>query len=104
MCIKCYRYCFDAYYESTTISLQDHSYVLPPSDVTKERLASMRDTMENLTMQLRNAKDRERRSKATLKSVLEELKEKNLVTEELHQKLNLYEGQNNIIMNTFPED
>uniref|UniRef100_UPI00358E77BA uncharacterized protein isoform X3 n=1 Tax=Myxine glutinosa TaxID=7769 RepID=UPI00358E77BA len=46
--------------------------------------------VEQLQRELRNAKDREKRSRKTLESVMSELKEKNFINEELEQKLELY--------------
>ncbi|GAA6106970.1 THAP domain-containing protein 6 isoform X1, partial [Tachysurus ichikawai] len=68
----------------------EHSYALDPSpNRVKDRLAKALANMERLQRQLRNAKDRERRCKTTLKSALDDLKERNLITAELHQRLDL---------------
>ncbi|XP_017330915.1 THAP domain-containing protein 6 [Ictalurus punctatus] len=69
----------------------EHSYALDPSpNRVKDRLAQALANMERLQRQLRNAKDRERRCKTTLKSALDDLKERNLITDELHQRLDMY--------------
>ncbi|XP_053093573.1 THAP domain-containing protein 6 isoform X2 [Pangasianodon hypophthalmus] len=74
-----------------TLVCDEHSYALDPSpNRVKDRLAQALANMERLQRQLRNAKDRERRCKTTLKSALDDLKERNLLTDELHQRLDLY--------------
>uniref|UniRef100_A0A3Q2PST6 THAP domain-containing protein 6-like n=1 Tax=Fundulus heteroclitus TaxID=8078 RepID=A0A3Q2PST6_FUNHE len=68
----------------------DHSYALPPSlGDLKAKLIEALERVENLEREMRNAKDRERRAKNALQVLLEDLKEKNLVNEELKQKLEL---------------
>lgn len=75
----------------TFFPYQEHSYALDPSpNRVKDRLAQALANMERLQRQLRNAKDRERRCKTTLKSALDDLKERNLITDELHQRLDMY--------------
>ena len=71
----------------------DHIYALPSGhDQLKAKLVAAESRVEQLQRELRNAKAREKRSKKTLQSMFEELKEKNLVNEELEQKLDLYAG------------
>lgn len=41
---------------------------------------------------MRNLKDRERRAKRTVHDLLEDLKGKNLINEELKERLNFYSG------------
>lgn len=48
--------------------------------------------MEELQRELRNAKDRERRLKKTVKFLIEELQHKNMLTKELQQELDFYSG------------
>uniref|UniRef100_A0A3P8UDK3 THAP-type domain-containing protein n=1 Tax=Amphiprion percula TaxID=161767 RepID=A0A3P8UDK3_AMPPE len=47
------------------------------------------EKLEELRSDLRNAKDRERRHKKTMKTLLKDLKQKCMLTEELQQKLDL---------------
>lgn len=68
---------------------QDHTYAFDPVKA-KEKLAVSQENVEKLQRDLRNAKDRERRQKKTVGSLLEELK--NVLMEELEQKLNFYSG------------
>uniref|UniRef100_A0A3Q0T2C1 THAP-type domain-containing protein n=1 Tax=Amphilophus citrinellus TaxID=61819 RepID=A0A3Q0T2C1_AMPCI len=65
---------------------QDHRYALDPANV-KKRLNEAQEELEKLRRNLRNAKDRERRHKKTVKSVLEDLKHKHVLSEELQQRL-----------------
>lgn len=65
---------------------QDHQYALDPVQV-KKRLNEAREKLEELRRDLRNAKDRERRHKKTVKSLLEDLKHKHILSEELQQRL-----------------
>ncbi|XP_005949806.1 THAP domain-containing protein 6-like isoform X2 [Simochromis diagramma] len=64
----------------------DHQYALDPVQV-KKRLNEAREKLEELRRDLRNAKDRERRHKKTVKSLLEDLKHKHMLSEELQQRL-----------------
>ncbi|XP_030581228.1 THAP domain-containing protein 2-like [Archocentrus centrarchus] len=64
----------------------DHRYALDPANV-KKRLNEAQEELEKLRRNLRNAKDRERRHKKTVKSVLEDLKHKHVLSEELQQRL-----------------
>ncbi|KAL2100680.1 hypothetical protein ACEWY4_002441 [Coilia grayii] len=67
----------------------DHQYCLDPV-TTKKKLKEYQDQIEKLRRELRNAKDRERRQRKTVRCLLQELKEKNMLTEELQQKLDFY--------------
>lgn len=71
---------------------QDHLYCLDPV-ATKQKLTENQDQIETLRRELRNAKDRERRQKKTVRCLLDDLKEKNMLTEELQQKLDYYSGR-----------
>ncbi|XP_039626432.1 THAP domain-containing protein 6-like [Polypterus senegalus] len=74
-----------------SLPCDEHLYAAPPSpDRLKDKLTQAQARVEELQRQLRNAKDRERRCKMTLKSLLVDLKDRNLITEELKQKLGLY--------------
>ncbi|KAL2092151.1 hypothetical protein ACEWY4_011949 [Coilia grayii] len=77
---------------SVTAVLQDHQYCLDPV-TTKKKLKEYQDQIEKLRRELRNAKDRERRQRKTVRCLLQELKEKNMLTEELQQKLDFYSGR-----------
>lgn len=70
---------------------QDHQYALDPVKA-KEKLAVSQENVAKLQRDLRNAKDRERRKKKTVGSLLEDLKNNKMLTEELEQKLNFYSG------------
>lgn len=65
---------------------QDHQYALDLANV-KKRLNEAQEKLEELGRNLRNAKDRERRHKKTVKSLLEDLKHKHMLSEELQQRL-----------------
>ncbi|XP_076135712.1 THAP domain-containing protein 2-like [Alosa pseudoharengus] len=68
---------------------QDHQYALDPVKA-KEKLIVYQENVEKLRRDLRNAKDRERRQKKTVSSLLEDLKKNKMLTEELEQKLDFY--------------
>ncbi|XP_030632667.1 THAP domain-containing protein 6-like isoform X2 [Chanos chanos] len=70
-------------------SAPDHHYALDTDEV-KYKIAETRARVEELQRQLRNARDRERRQKRTVKSLLDKLKEKNMISEELQLKLDHY--------------
>nr|XP_020443080.1 THAP domain-containing protein 2-like isoform X2 [Monopterus albus] len=70
-------------------SASDHQYALDPVKV-KKKLTEAQEMVEELQRDLRNAKDRERRHKRTMKSLIEDLKRRNMLTEELQQKLDFY--------------
>uniref|UniRef100_UPI001446F7D3 THAP domain-containing protein 6-like n=1 Tax=Epinephelus lanceolatus TaxID=310571 RepID=UPI001446F7D3 len=63
-------------------STSDHQYALDLIDV-KRKLTEAQERVDELQRKLRNAKDRERRHTKTVKSLLQDLKEKKLLTEEL---------------------
>ncbi|KAL2079904.1 hypothetical protein ACEWY4_023697 [Coilia grayii] len=69
----------------------DHSYGLStsPADL-KVRLSGALARVASLERQLRNAKVRERRAKNLVCRLVEDLKKKNLMNEELKEKLDLY--------------
>ncbi|XP_073322204.1 THAP domain-containing protein 6-like isoform X2 [Pagrus major] len=67
----------------------DHSYALPTSpDDLRARLSEALARVESLEREKRNAKDRERRAKNTLRGLLEDLRGKNLTNDELKDDLN----------------
>ncbi|XP_048019032.1 THAP domain-containing protein 6-like [Megalobrama amblycephala] len=69
----------------------DHTYALPasPTDL-KNRLCEALARVESLEREMRNLKDREQRAKRTAYDLLEDLKGKNLINEELKERLNFY--------------
>ncbi|XP_041795384.1 uncharacterized protein si:ch73-130a3.4 isoform X2 [Chelmon rostratus] len=69
----------------------DHSYALPSShDDLKARLREALDRVESLERERRNAKDRERRARNTVSGLLEDLKVKKVINEELKEQLDVY--------------
>ncbi|KAL7383335.1 hypothetical protein ABVT39_008906 [Epinephelus coioides] len=70
-------------------STSDHQYALDLIDV-KQKLTEAQERVDELQRKLRNSRDRERRHTKTMKSLLQDLKEKNLLTEELQHKLDSY--------------
>ncbi|ROL55327.1 THAP domain-containing protein 6 [Anabarilius grahami] len=56
----------------------------------KARLSEALARVESLEREKQNAKTRERRAKKTVKSLLEDLKEKNLINEELNERLGFH--------------
>uniref|UniRef100_W5LJE0 Si:ch73-130a3.4 n=1 Tax=Astyanax mexicanus TaxID=7994 RepID=W5LJE0_ASTMX len=77
--------------------LQDHSYALPDSPThLKARLREALRKMESLEREKLNAEARERRAQKTIKILLEDLKKKNLINEELKEKLDFYSGKINL--------
>ncbi|XP_036938347.1 THAP domain-containing protein 6-like [Acanthopagrus latus] len=66
----------------------DHSYALPDSPShLKARLSEALARVQSLEREKENAIARERRAKKTVKSLLEDLREKNLINEELKERL-----------------
>ncbi|KAG7214375.1 hypothetical protein INR49_023086 [Caranx melampygus] len=70
---------------------RDHQYALDPVMV-KEKWFESQEKMEQLRQELRKAKDRERRQRQTVSSLLEDLKKNKMLTEEPEQKLDFYSG------------
>ncbi|XP_013877229.1 THAP domain-containing protein 2 [Austrofundulus limnaeus] len=69
----------------------DHSYALPSSNEgLRARLREALARVESLEKENRNMKDRERRAKNTLSCLLEDLRLKKLLNEELKEQLNIY--------------
>ncbi|KAG2458522.1 FCL synthase, partial [Polypterus senegalus] len=70
---------------------KDHSYALPTSlENLRARLNETLSRMESMEREKRNAKDRERRAKNIVRALLQDLREKNLINEELKERLDLY--------------
>ncbi|KAK1794887.1 hypothetical protein P4O66_010086 [Electrophorus voltai] len=70
-------------------STSDHQYALDPVKI-KKKLTETQEKVEDLQQDLRNARDRERRHKETVNALLEDLKNKNVLREELQQKPDFY--------------
>lgn len=70
----------------TSFISQDHHYALDPDQV-KMKLFEAQDRVEHLGRQLRNAKDRERRQKRAVKSLLDELRNNGAISDEFQLKL-----------------
>ncbi|KAM4565008.1 THAP domain-containing protein 6-like [Fundulus diaphanus] len=69
----------------------DHNYALPISPTAlKAKLSEAWARMESLEREKRNAKIRELRAKKNMGSVLRDLREKNLINENLQDKLECY--------------
>ncbi|KAF3839614.1 hypothetical protein F7725_018331, partial [Dissostichus mawsoni] len=69
----------------------DHSYVLPASPTAlKARLNEALARVESLERERKNAMAREKRAKTTVRSLLGDLREKNLINEELKERLDFY--------------
>uniref|UniRef100_A0A672IKK3 THAP-type domain-containing protein n=1 Tax=Salarias fasciatus TaxID=181472 RepID=A0A672IKK3_SALFA len=82
---------FPAHLKRKLSSKGDHSYALPTCPgALKARLSKAMAKVESLEREKRNARDRERRAKSTVCGLLEELRAKNLINEELKEKLDLY--------------
>ncbi|XP_037542157.1 THAP domain-containing protein 6-like [Nematolebias whitei] len=67
-------------------SVSDHHYALDPDQI-KIKLSEAQARVEHLERQLRNAKDRERRQKQAVKSLLDELKNTGVISDEFQLKL-----------------
>ena len=66
---------------------------MPPSPtLLKTRLNEALARVESLEKEMRNSKAREWRAKKTVRCLLEDLRGKNLINEELHERLDLYSG------------
>ncbi|XP_076612836.1 THAP domain-containing protein 6-like [Chaetodon auriga] len=77
--------------EPLPVPSADHSYALPSSyDDLRARLREAVNRVESLEKERRNAKDRERRAKNTVSGLLEDLRVKNVINEELKEQLNTY--------------
>ncbi|XP_077397144.1 THAP domain-containing protein 2-like isoform X1 [Festucalex cinctus] len=68
----------------------DHSYSLPSAVLLKKRLDEALARVECLERESRNAKIRESRAKDTVRCLIDELKEKDLINIELQDKLDFY--------------
>nr|XP_023668476.1 THAP domain-containing protein 6-like isoform X3 [Paramormyrops kingsleyae] len=70
-------------------SISDHHYAFDPAKA-KHNIAEAQEQLEKLQRELRNAKDREKRHHNRVKTLLQDLKDKEILTEELQQKLDYY--------------
>ncbi|XP_054466099.1 THAP domain-containing protein 6-like [Anoplopoma fimbria] len=71
----------------------EHTYALPPSPtLLKTRLNEALARVESLEKEMRNSKAREQSAKKTVRCLLEDLRGKNLINEELQERLDLYSG------------
>ncbi|XP_028660091.1 GDP-L-fucose synthase isoform X1 [Erpetoichthys calabaricus] len=69
----------------------DHSYALSTSlENLRARLNETLSRMESMEREKRNAKDRERRAKNIVRGLLQDLRAKNLINEELKERLDSY--------------
>ena len=71
---------------------QEHQYCLPTAAVLRQRLHDADVARESLLRKLRNAGDREKRAKATCRSMTRELNELHLINDEIKCKLDSYKG------------
>uniref|UniRef100_A0A665UPZ4 THAP domain-containing protein 6-like n=1 Tax=Echeneis naucrates TaxID=173247 RepID=A0A665UPZ4_ECHNA len=72
----------------------DHNYALPSSPTAlKARLNDALARVESLEHEKRNCLIRERRAKKNVHALLEDLREKNLINEELKDRLEFYSGK-----------
>ncbi|XP_059924534.1 THAP domain-containing protein 6-like [Gadus macrocephalus] len=69
----------------------DHGYALPATPAAvKAKVNKHLARVESLEREKKNAMSREKRAKTTVKGLLEDLREKNLINEELSEKLASY--------------
>ncbi|XP_014896157.1 THAP domain-containing protein 6-like isoform X2 [Poecilia latipinna] len=81
--------------EPVSVATNDHSYALPSSnDDLRARLREALARVESLERERRNAKDREKRAKKTVSGLLEDLRMKKLINEDLKEQIDLYSGIN----------
>ncbi|XP_015240684.1 PREDICTED: THAP domain-containing protein 6-like [Cyprinodon variegatus] len=67
-------------------SLSDHHYALDPNQI-KKKISDAHARIEELERQLRNAKDRERRQKEALNSLLDDLDARGMISGEMQIQL-----------------
>lgn len=73
---------------------QDHGYALPTFPFSlKTRLSEALARVESLERDKKNSMAREKRAKTTVRNLLGDLREKNVINEELKLKLDLYSGK-----------
>nr|XP_033490498.1 THAP domain-containing protein 6-like [Epinephelus lanceolatus] len=82
------------FHEAEPQSNVDHSYALPASPTAlKARLSEALARVESLEREKRNSMIRERRAKKNVDALLEDLREKNFINEELKDRLEFYSGR-----------
>ncbi|KAM9323701.1 THAP domain-containing protein 6-like isoform 1-T1 [Pholidichthys leucotaenia] len=74
--------------DTATFAKEDHQYAIDPDNV-KKRLNEAQVQLQELRRDLRNAKDRERRHKQAVKVLMQDLKSKHMLTEEVKRRLKL---------------
>lgn len=88
--------------KSLQLEASDHSYALPANPkVIKAKLSAASARVKKLHREKMNALARERRAKKNMQALLEELNDKNLLNEELKDKLESYSGKLNIDIKCF---
>ncbi|XP_047432296.1 THAP domain-containing protein 2-like [Mugil cephalus] len=71
----------------------DHSYALPGClNSLKAIINRSMERVESLERERKNTKAREKRARISMKCLLEDLREKNLLSEELKERLDFYSG------------
>ena len=69
-------------------------------DEVKAKLIEALATVEYLTRELRNSRIRESRAKKKVTNLLEDLREKNLINEELKERLDSYSSKIEMLLST----
>lgn len=75
------------------LHFQEDTDVDNEAQLLKQQLEKAKAEIGTLKKKLRNAKDRERRSKRSLATALDEVKAKNMLNGELQVKLDMYSGR-----------
>ena len=68
----------------------DHTYALPDAKILKRRLDFLVNKIEDHQSKQTNVNKREKRLRLSLSSILAELKERRILTEDMHLKLQAY--------------
>ncbi|XP_059912266.1 THAP domain-containing protein 6-like [Gadus macrocephalus] len=77
----------------------DHGYALPASPTAvKAKVNEHLARVESLAREKKNAMSREKRAKTTVKGLLGDLRENNLINEELSEKLAFYSGKTKLAL------
>ncbi|XP_056147493.1 THAP domain-containing protein 6-like [Lampris incognitus] len=80
-----------------------HAYAFPASSTAlKTRLNEALARVESLEREKKNAMAREKRAKTTVKSLLGDLREKNLINEELNERLEFYSDKTGAVFGAEP--
>ncbi|KAM7417148.1 hypothetical protein PAMA_016995 [Pampus argenteus] len=83
--------CSELVQEAKPLPNDDHSYALPSShDDLRARLREALARVESLKRERRNAQDREKRAMNTVSGLLQDLRVKKLINEELKEQLDIY--------------